>query len=72
MHDLSIAGRSVAIGAILFLLLLRNVVYPQPVVVTSLPVILILIWSMLAYTRQTFPFPTVAAMVFFLLVQLAA
>ena len=63
---------SVAGGAILFLLLLRNVVYPQLVVVSSLLVIPLLIWSTLAYTRQHSPFPTVAAMVFFLLVQLAA
>lgn len=63
---------SVAGGAILFLLLLRNVVYPQLVVVSTLLVIPLLIWSTLAYTRQHSPFPTVAAMVFFLLVQLAA
>jgi 1,4-dihydroxy-2-naphthoate polyprenyltransferase len=63
---------SVAVGSILILLLLRNVVFPSLVVVSSSFIIPILIWSTLAYTRQHSPFPTVAAMVFFLLVQLAA
>jgi 1,4-dihydroxy-2-naphthoate polyprenyltransferase len=62
----------IAMGAILMMLLLRNVVYPDQVVVSSILVVPVLIWSTLAYTRQHSPFPTVAAMVYFLLVQLAA
>jgi 1,4-dihydroxy-2-naphthoate polyprenyltransferase len=61
----------VAMGAVLILLLLRNVIYPHGVVWSSLSVVPILVWSTLAYTRQHSPFPTVAAMVFFLLVHLA-
>jgi 1,4-dihydroxy-2-naphthoate polyprenyltransferase len=62
----------IAFGAILILLLLRNVIYPHGVVLSSLSVVPILVWSTMAYTRQHSPFPTVAAMVFILLVQMAA
>lgn len=59
-----------AFGAILISLLLAGVVLPPVVVLSGLLVIPILAWSVIAYTRSFSPFPSVAAMVLFLLAQL--
>jgi 1,4-dihydroxy-2-naphthoate polyprenyltransferase len=62
----------VAFGAVLALFCLRDVVFPPFVFRSSLLVIPLLIWGAWSYTRQHSPFPSVAVMVFFLLVQMAA
>ncbi|MGB7094700.1 MAG: hypothetical protein WBD62_08645 [Anaerolineales bacterium] len=46
--------------------------YPQVVTLASLLVLPVLLWGFSAYTRQHSPFPTVAAMAIFLLIQIAA
>ena len=63
---------SVALGAFVFLLLFANILFPPLVVWYSFLVLPVLIWGLWVYTRQHSPFPTVAAMTVFLLLQIAA
>ena len=61
-----------AASAFLFLLLFQGFLFPQVIVRYSFLVLPVLIWGFLVYTRQHSPFPTVAAMTLFLLLQIAA
>lgn len=59
----------VATSAFVYLLLFRDFLFPGVAVLLSFLVLPILIWGIIAYTRQHSPFPTVAAMTVFLILQ---
>jgi 1,4-dihydroxy-2-naphthoate octaprenyltransferase len=63
---------AVGLGAFIFLLSFANLLFPPIIIRYSLLVLPVLIWGLLVYTRQHSPFPTVAAMTVFLLLQIAA
>jgi 1,4-dihydroxy-2-naphthoate octaprenyltransferase len=62
----------VAAGAFLYLGGFNQLLFPQPVAAASLLVLPVVFWGFAVYTRQHSPFPTVAGMIVFLLVQIAA
>jgi len=62
----------VAVGVFVYLLLLGQLLFPQLVILSSILVIPVLLWGIRVYTRQHSPFPTVAAMAFYLVIQIAA
>jgi 1,4-dihydroxy-2-naphthoate octaprenyltransferase len=61
---------AVAAGAFVYLGMFNRLLYPQPVLIASLLVIPILVWGFITYTRQHSPFPTVAAMAVYLMIQI--
>jgi len=63
---------AVAVGAFIYLGALNQFLFPQAVFKTSFLVVPVVIWGFVVYTRQHSPFPTVAAMAVYLLIQIAA
>lgn len=63
---------AVAVSTFVYLGIFNMHLYPQVVTLASLLVLPVLLWGFSAYTRQHSPFPTVAAMAIFLLIQIAA
>ena len=63
---------AVAVGAFVYLGIFNQLLYPQRVFLASFLVVPVVLWGFVAYTRQNSPFPSVAAMVVFLLIQVAA
>ena len=63
---------AVAVGAFVYLGIFNQLLYPQWVFLASFLVVPVVLWGFVAYTRQNSPFPSVAAMVVFLLIQVAA
>ena len=59
----------VAVGAFVYLVLFLGFLFPGVVVLLSFLVLPVLIWGIIAYTRQLSPLPTVAAMTVFLILQ---